>query len=281
MLQLTDPSLTIEPQGSAALGNGFRCGFLGLLHMDVVLQRLEDEHDCEATLTSPNVSYICKLRNGESTTVNNPLEAPDLSEVKYYMEPMANVNLIVPSFSTREIVSICENKRGIQKQYQSVDGDKYFIKYEMPLSEIITDFFDVLKSSTKGLGSMDFEFSEYQQSSIQKMVILIMGEAVDALSFMVHRDQAEAFGKKICQKLKQQMPGEQFTVVIQAKFGNKIVAREEIKSHRKDVTAKCYGGDYSRKKKLLEKQKKGKDKMRTLGSVNIKKDTFKNILRMN
>jgi len=278
-LVLTDPAVSFARESSAALGNGFRCGFLGLLHMDVFKQRLDDEYNISAMLTLPNVSYRCKLRTGEIVEVENALQAPDPANVSYYEEPMAEATLIIPKASFSEITNLCIDRRGEQLDLKVLDGQKYLLRYLFPMSEVISDFFDKLKSLTKGYGSFDFEFSKFKRADIRKLVILLMGEPVDALSFLIHEDRAQEFGKDLCRKLKEHIPRQQFAVVIQAKLGSRIVAREEVPMMKKNVTAKCYGGDYSRKKKLLERQKEGKKMLRRIGKVEVSKDTFMGLLK--
>jgi len=278
-LALTDPAVSISRESSAALGNGFRCGFLGLLHMDVFKQRLDDEYNISAILTLPNVAYRCKLKNGEIKEIENALYAPDPADVAYYEEPIAEATLIIPKDCYADMTNVCVERRGEQIDLKVLDGQKYMLKYHFPMSEIISDFFDKLKSVTKGYGSFDFEFKKFQKADIKKLVLMLMGDPVDALSFMVHESRAQEFGKSLCKKLKEHIPRQLFTVVIQAKLGSRIVAREEVPMVKKNVTAKCYGGDYSRKKKLIERQKEGKKFLRTIGKVEVSKDTFMGLLK--
>ncbi|EAS02961.2 translation factor GUF1 (macronuclear) [Tetrahymena thermophila SB210] len=279
-LALTDPAVHIYKESSAALGNGFRCGFLGLLHMDVFKQRLDDEYNLDCFLTTPSVPYRAKLRNSQKILeVENALMAPDDGLVEHYEEPLAEATILCPKEYVSAVMNLADERRGEQKEINIVDEKRFKLKYTFPLSEIITDFFDKLKSATQGYASLDYYHSGFREAKIKKLVILLMGEPVDSLSFMVHERRAHDFGKNICKKLKEKLPGQQFTVAIQAKLGSKIIAREEIPALRKNVTAKCYGGDYSRKKKLLERQKEGKKNMRSIGRVQIGKDTFVDILK--
>lgn len=279
-LSLTDPSVTIFRESSAALGSGFRCGFLGILHMDVFKQRLDDEYRISTILTTPSVKYKCRLRNtNEMIEVENALNAPEPGEVVHYEEPIAEVIVITPKESLSSILNLCLDRRGFNQQINSLDENKHIIKCEMPLSEIITDFFDKIKSLSRGYASLEYEFKRYQKAKIKKLTILIMGEPVDALSFMVHQDRAFAVGKKLCQKLKEKIPRQLFMVTIQAKAGSRIIAKEDVPYLRNNVTAKCYGGDYSRKKKLLERQKEGKKVLRKIGRVEVGKEIFMDLLR--
>ena len=279
-LALTDPSVSIMKESSAALGNGFHCGFLGILHMDVFKQRLEDEYKMSIILTSPSVKYRCRLRNSKKyIEVENALSAPDPGQVMYYEEPIAEVMIITPKAALSNILNLCLDRRGFNQQISSFDENKFMIKCEMPLAEIITDFFDKIKSLSRGYASLEYEFKKFQKAQIKKLVILVMGEPVDALSFMVHQDKAFEVGKKLCLKLKEKIPRQLFLVTIQAKAGSRIIAREDIAYMRKNVTAKCYGGDYSRKKKLLDRQKEGKKMLRKIGKVEVGKEVFMDILR--
>jgi elongation factor 4 len=278
-LALTDPSVAIFRESSAALGSGFRCGFLGILHMDVFKQRLDDEYGISTIVTSPSVQYRCKLKDGKEIEIENALMAPEAELVNYYEEPIASVRIITPKESLSNIIKLCEDRRGTNSSIGNLDENKVVIKYEIPLAEIITDFFDKVKSLSRGYATLDYDFKCFRKSKIKKLTVLIMGEALDALSFMVHEESAFDFGKRICQKLKEKVDRQLFTVAIQAKLGSKIIAREDIPCMRKNVTAKCYGGDYSRKKKLLERQKEGKKNMRKIGNVEIKKDLFIDILK--
>lgn len=279
-LALTDPSVTILRESSAALGNGFRCGFLGILHMEIFKQRLEDEYQISIILTTPSVKYLCKMRNTKKMIeVENALMAPEAGEVVHYEEPIAEVLIITPTFALSNLMNLCLDRRAFNQQMSSFDENKHLIKCEMPLSEIITDFFDKVKSLSRGYASLEYEFKRYQKANIKKLTIIVMGEPVDALSFMVHQDRSFEIGKKLCQKLKEKIPRQLFLVTIQAKYGSRIIAREDVPYLRKNVTAKCYGGDYSRKKKLLERQKEGKKNLRKLGRVEVGKDIFMDLLR--
>lgn len=278
-LALTDPSVSIVRESSAALGSGFRCGFLGILHMDVFKQRLDDEYGISTIVTSPSVQYRCKLKDGKEADIENALTAPEAEFVNYYEEPIADVKIICPKDSLSNIIKLCEDRRGTNSNISNLDENKMLVRYEIPLAEIITDFFDKVKSLSRGYATLDYDFKCYRKSRIKKLTILIMGETLDALSFMVHEESAFEFGKKLCKKLKEKIDRQLFTVAIQAKLGSKIIAREDIQCMRKNVTAKCYGGDYSRKKKLLDRQKEGKKNMRRIGNVEIKKDLFIDILK--
>ena len=278
-LALTDPAVSIYRESSAALGNGFRCGFLGLLHMDVFKQRLDEEYSISSIITFPSVPYKAKLKDGRTVEIENALMAPDPSLVAHFEEPICEATLIVPKDSLSEILNLANDRRGEQIQMVSIDENKYLLRYLFPLSEVIQDFFDKIKSLTRGYGSFDFEFKKYQKANVKKLVILLMSDPVDSLSFMVHEDRAYEFGKTLCKKLKENIPMQLFPVIIQAKVGSKIIAREEVPMMKKNVTAKCYGGDYSRRKKLLDKQKEGKKFLRKIGKVEVSKETFMNILK--
>lgn len=279
-LQLTDPSVKIEKENSAALGNGFRCGFLGLLHMDVFQQRLEDEYEISTIVTMPSVVYRCKMRaTGKVIEIDSAAKAPDLQDVLYIEEPIAEITMIAPFDSSNTLMSMCKDRRGEQTFYQILNEKRVIMKYKIPLSEIITDFFDRMKSITSGYGSLDYELKGYEKADIQKMVILLHYEPCDALSFMVHKDRAADFGKNLVKKLKDTIPQQLFVITLQAKLGGKVIAREDIPCLKRNVTAKCYGGDYSRKKKLIERQKEGKKKLRMFGKVEVGKETFIAILR--
>ena len=281
-LALTDPSVTIVRESSAALGNGFRCGFLGILHMDVFKQRLIDEYKISIILTSPSVKYKCCLKiTKKIVEIENALTAPEPGTILYYEEPIADVMIITPTSSLSNILNLCLERRGFNQQISSFDANKHLIKCEMPMAEIITDFFDIIKSLSRGYASLEYEFKKFQKANIKKLTILVMGEPVDALSFMIHQDKAFEFGKKLCQKLKDKIPRQLFMVTIQAKFGSRIIAREDVRYIRNNVIAKCYGGDYSRKKKLLDRQKEGKKILRKIGKVEVGKDMFMDILKNN
>ncbi len=279
-LQLNDASLTWEPESSAALGFGFRCGFLGMLHMEIIQERLEREFKMTVITTVPNVSYIAHTKKGEKITVNNPSELPDATKLDHVEEPYIKAQIITKAEFVGPIMTLCINKRGILKNQHYLTQDRVELTFEMPLAEIVFDFYDKLKTISKGYASFDYHPLEYRQSNLVKLDILLNGEQVDALSALIHRDNAYDFGKKMCEKLKELIPRQQFEIPIQAAIGSKIIARETIKALRKDVTAKCYGGDISRKRKLLEKQKEGKKRMRQVGSVEIPQQAFLAVLKL-
>ncbi len=279
-LQLNDASLTWEPEASAALGFGFRCGFLGMLHMEIVQERLEREFNMTVITTVPNVSYIAKITNGEIIHMNNPSDMPDPSKLEYIEEPFIKANIISKSEFVGSIIKLCMEKRGSILNQTYLTTDRVELVFDMPLGEIVFDFYDKLKSISKGYASFDYTPIDYRQSDLVKLDILINAEQVDALSALIHRSRAHEFGKKICEKLKELIPRQQFQIAIQAAIGAKIVSRENISAIRKDVTAKCYGGDISRKRKLLEKQKEGKKRMRQIGSVEIPQSAFMAVLKL-
>ncbi|WP_422660301.1 translation elongation factor 4 [Paenibacillus sp. EC2-1] len=279
-LQLNDASLSFEPETSSALGFGFRCGFLGLLHMDVIQERIEREFNIPLITTAPSVIYRIALTNGEMIQIDNPSHYPEVGKVDYVEEPYVKAAIIVPNDYVGSIMELCQNKRGEFINMEYLDTTRVTITYEIPLSEIVYDFFDQLKSSTKGYASFDYELSGYRTSNLVKMDILLNGEQVDALSFIVHRDRAFHRGRAICEKLRELIPRQMFEVPIQASVGTKIVARETVKAMRKNVLAKCYGGDISRKRKLLEKQKEGKKRMKQVGSVEVPQEAFMAVLRI-
>jgi len=279
-LQLNDASLTWEPEASAALGFGFRCGFLGLLHMEIIQERLEREFDMTVITTVPNVSYYAYTPKGEKLFVNNPSDLPDANKLDYVEEPYINAQIISKSEFIGAIMTLCINKRGILVKQNYLTTDRVELVFEMPLGEIVFDFYDKLKTISKGYASFDYHPIGYRESKLVKMDILLNGEQVDALSALIHRDNAHGLGKKMCEKLKELIPRQQFEIPIQAAIGAKIIARETIKALRKDVTAKCYGGDISRKRKLLEKQKEGKKRMRSVGNVEIPQDAFMAVLKL-
>ena len=280
-LQLNDASLTWEPESSAALGFGFRCGFLGMLHMEIIQERLEREFNMTVITTVPNVSYKAYTTKGEKIIVNNPSDLPDFSRLERVEEPYIVANIITKSGYTGAIMSLCIEKRGIIKNQVYLTTDRVELTFEMPLAEIVFDFYDRLKTISKGYASFDYHPLEYRTSDLVKLDILLNGDQVDALSALIHKDHAYNFGKKICEKLKELIPRQQFQIAIQAAIGAKIIARETISAMRKDVTAKCYGGDISRKRKLLEKQKEGKKRMRQVGSVEIPQSAFMAVLKLN
>ena len=278
-LKLNDAALTFEPETSTALGFGFRCGFLGLLHMEIIQERLEREFGIEIIATSPSVIYKVELTNGTTTLVDSPNKMPDKVKIKKTLEPYVKISIFSPKEYIGPIMELCQNKRGSFLNMDYLDEKRVTINYEMPLAEIVYDFFDKLKSYTKGYASFDYEVTDYKESSLVKMDILLNGEIVDALSLIVHKDFAYNRGKAIVAKLKEIIPRQLFEVPIQASIGSKIIARADIKAMRKNVLAKCYGGDVSRKKKLLEKQKAGKKKMKMLGSVEVPSEAFLSILK--
>lgn len=280
-LQLNDASLTWEPESSAALGFGFRCGFLGMLHMEIIQERLEREFNMTVITTVPNVSYHAYNMKNELQIVNNPSDLPDPSRLDRVEEPYIKAQIITKSEYVGNIMSLCIGKRGIITNQIYLTTDRVELMFDMPLGEIVFDFYDRLKTISKGYASFDYQPLDYRQSYLVKLDILLNSEPVDALSSLIHRDNAYEFGKKMCEKLKELIPRQQFEIPIQAAIGAKIIARETIKAMRKDVTAKCYGGDISRKRKLLEKQKEGKKRMRSVGSVEIPQSAFMAVLKLN
>ena len=279
-LQLNDASLLFEPETSIALGFGFRCGFLGLLHMEIIIERLEREYNMELITTAPSVIYRITRTNGEVVDIDNPTNFPNPSEIEQAEEPIVNANIILPSEYVGAIMELCQERRGVYKDMKYVDPQRVNLHYELPLNEIIYDFFDALKSRTRGYASFDYEMLGYRKSDLVKLDILLNGDVVDALSFIVHADRAYGRGRRICEKLKETIPRQLFEVPIQAAIGGKIIARETVKAVRKDVLAKCYGGDITRKKKLLEKQKEGKKRMRSFGTVEVPQEAFMSVLKL-
>ena len=279
-LQLNDASLIFEPETSVALGFGFRCGFLGLLHMEIIAERLEREFDLDLVTTAPSVIYKIVQTDGKVINVDNPTNLPDLATIEHMEEPITNAHIISPPEYVGPIMDLCQEKRGVFKDMQYLDKTRVQINYELPLNEIIYDFFDALKSRTKGYASLDYEISDYKQSELVKLDILLNTEICDALSCIVHKDKAYARGRAMAQKLQEVIPRQQFEIPIQAAIGGKIIARETVRAYRKDVLAKCYGGDISRKKKLLEKQKEGKKRMRQVGSVSLPSEAFMSVLKL-
>ena len=279
-LKLNDASLSYEPESSVALGFGFRCGFLGMLHMEIIQERLEREFDLDLITTLPNVIYEVTKTDGSEVRVDNPHNYPDPSVIAEQREPFVKASIISPPDYVGNIMPMCQERRGEFKDMQYLDTNLVEIHYHMPLNEIIYDFFDALKARTKGYASLDYEFLDYRPSDLVKVDLLLNGEQVDALSFIVHREKAYGRARKICEKLKENIPRQLFEVPVQAAIGGKIIARETVKAMRKDVLAKCYGGDISRKKKLLEKQKEGKKKMRTLGTVQLPTEAFMAVLKL-
>ncbi|MGE5613756.1 MAG: translation elongation factor 4 [Bacillota bacterium] len=279
-LQLNDASLTFEPETSAALGFGFRCGFLGLLHMEVIQERLEREFDLDLVTTAPSVVYRITLTNGQVMHIDNPTNMPPAASIARMEEPVVKASIMTPVEYVGNIMELSQERRGTFKDMSYLDGSRAVLTYELPLNEIIYDFFDALKSRTKGYASLDYEFIGYRESNLVKLDILLNGEVVDALSFIVHSEKAYARGRRIAEKLKESIPRQQFEVPIQACIGGKIIARETVKAYRKDVLAKCYGGDITRKKKLLEKQKEGKKRMRQVGTVEVPQEAFMSVLKL-
>ncbi len=279
-LKLNDASMTYEPESSVALGFGFRCGFLGLLHMEIIQERLEREYNLDLITTAPNVVYRITKTDGAVLLVDNPLRYPDPAEIELAEEPFVKASLMAPQEYVGNIMDLCTARRGEFQDMVYLDSSRVELHYEMPLNEIIYDFFDALKSRTRGYGSLDYELDEYRPSRLVKLDILLNGDVVDALSFILFADNAYPRARKICEKLKENIPRQMFEIPVQAAIGGKIIARETIKALRKDVLAKCYGGDITRKKKLLEKQKEGKKRMRTFGSVSVPSEAFLAVLKL-
>lgn len=279
-LQLNDASLVFEPESSAALGFGFRCGFLGMLHMEIVQERLEREFNMTVITTVPNVSYIAHIKDGESFTINNPSDLPESNHLNYVEEPFIKAQVITKSDFIGPVMNLCIEKRGELVSQIYLSAERVELTFKMPLGEIVFDFYDKLKSISRGYASFDYFPDGYKESDLVKLDILLNGDQVDALSALIHRDHAQVFGKKVCLKLKELIPRQQYMVAIQAAIGAKIISRETISAVRKDVTAKCYGGDITRKRKLLEKQKKGKKRMRQVGSVEVPQSAFLAVLKL-
>ena len=279
-LKLNDAALSFSPENSAALGFGFRCGFLGLLHMEIITERLEREFNLELITTAPGVAYNVYKTNGEVVSVSNPSLLPKPTDIVKIEEPMVRAQILTPSEYVGAIMELCQEKRGVYLDMQYLDASRVRVVYKLPLNEIIYDFFDSLKSRTRGYASLDYEFIGFEESDLVKLDILLNGEPCDALSIIVHRDKAYSRGRAIAEKLKNVIPRQLFEIPIQASIGNKVIARETVKAMRKDVLAKCYGGDISRKRKLLEKQKAGKKKMRQIGSVQLPSEAFMSILKL-
>ncbi|WP_026898419.1 translation elongation factor 4 [Daejeonella oryzae] len=279
-LQLNDASIVFEPESSAALGFGFRCGFLGMLHMEIIQERLEREFDMTVITTVPNVSYKAFTTKGEEIHVNNPSDLPDPSKLEYVEEPFIKANIITKSEFVGPVMSLCIQKRGAIVNQSYLTSDRVELVFEIPMGEIVFDFYDRLKTISKGYASFDYHQIGYRQSDLVRLDIRLNGEPVDALSSLIHRSNSYDFGKRICEKLRELIPRQQFEIIIQASIGAKIIARETVKALRKDVTAKCYGGDISRKRKLLEKQKKGKKRMRQVGNVEIPQSAFMAVLKL-
>ena len=279
-LKLNDASLSFEPETSVALGFGFRCGFLGLLHMEIIQERLEREYNLDLITTAPSVIFRITRTDGTVEMIDNPTNYPDPSLIQIAEEPITNAHIYAPSEYVGNIMELCQDRRGVFKDMKYIDADRVDIHYELPLAEIIYDFFDTLKSRTRGYASFDYELDGYAQSKLVKLDIMLNGEIVDALSFIIHEDKAYGRARKMAEKLKEKIPRQLFEVPIQACIGGRIIARETVKAMRKDVLAKCYGGDITRKKKLLEKQKEGKKRMRQLGSVEVPQDAFMAVLKL-
>ena len=279
-LQLNDASLTFEPETSVALGFGFRCGFLGLLHMEIIQERLEREYNLDLITTAPSVVYKIRKTDGTELTIDNPTNYPDPATIAGAQEPITNAHIYSPAEYVGSIMELCQERRGTFMDMKYLDTDRVDIHYELPLNEIIYDFFDALKSRTRGYASFDYELLGYRESKLVKLDILLNGETVDALSFILHTDKAYPRARKMTEKLKENIPRQLFEVPIQACIGGKIIARETVKALRKDVLAKCYGGDITRKKKLLEKQKEGKKRMRQLGTVEVPQEAFMAVLKL-
>jgi GTP-binding protein LepA len=279
-LQLNDASLTFEPESSMALGFGFRCGFLGLLHMEIMQERIEREYNLDLVTTAPSVIYRITNLKGETFFIDNPTNLPPVTEIDVMEEPVVKATIMSPTEYVGSVMELCQERRGIYLNMSYIDEGRAMLTYEMPLNEIIYDFFDALKSRTKGYASLDYELIGYKKSDLVKLDIYLNGEIVDALSFIVHTEKAYSRGRRIAEKLKDTIHRQQFEIPVQACIGGKIIARETVKAYRKDVLAKCYGGDITRKKKLLEKQKEGKKRMRQVGSVEVPQEAFMSVLKL-
>jgi GTP-binding protein LepA len=279
-LQVNDASLQFEPETSLALGSGFRCGFLGLLHLEIIQERLEREFDLDLVTTAPGVIYKVHKTNGEVIDLTNPSNLPDPSEIDYMEEPFVSAEIMVTSEYVGAIMKLCQERRGIYISMEYLEETRALIKYDLPLNEIIYDFFDALKSRSRGYASFDYELKGYERSELVKLDILINRDTVDALSFIVFKDSAYDRGRRMCERLKEEIPRHLFEIPIQAAIGGKVIARETVKAMRKDVLAKCYGGDITRKRKLLEKQKEGKKRMRQIGNVEIPQEAFMSVLKL-
>jgi GTP-binding protein LepA len=279
-MKLSDAALSYEPETSLALGFGFRCGFLGLLHMEIIQERLEREYDLNLIATTPSVAFEIVKTTGEIIIVDNPAKLPDPTVIEEFREPVVKAVIIAPNLYTGQIMELCQKRRGEFQGMEYLDKTRVRLNYELPLVEIVTDFFNKLKSCSQGYASFDYEFNRFKSADMVKMDILMNGEQVDALATIVHRDFAYEKGRKLCEKLKELIPRHMFEIPIQATLGSKVIARETVRANRKDVTAKCYGGDVTRKRKLLEKQKEGKKRMRSVGSVDIPQDAFLAMLKI-
>ncbi len=278
-LQVNDAAFLFEPETSTALGFGFRCGFLGLLHMEIIVERLEREFDLGIITTSPSVIYKVVLNDGTEEMIQNPSNLPSPTMIDHIEEPIVKADIMIPKEYVGSIMELCQERRGKMLNMEYITENRVSLHYEMPLNEVIYDFFDALKSKTRGYGSLDYEFIRYQKSNLVKLDILLNKELVDAFSMIVHESNAYSRGRFVCEKLKEIIPPHQFEVPIQAAIGQKVIARETVKAYRKDVLAKCYGGDISRKRKLLEKQKEGKKRMRQFGSVEVPQEAFTAVLK--
>jgi len=278
-LKLNDASLIYEKESSAALGYGFRCGFLGMLHLEIVKERLLREYNIPIMATTPSVRFLIKLKSGEELQINNPVDFPDPSTIESIMEPFMDTEIIVPTDYIGNVLKLVQERRGIQKDIQYIDEKRVTLHYELPLIEIIFDFYDKLKTVSRGYASLDYTFKDYRETDVVKVDILINGEKVDAMSFICHQDKAYNWGKSVTETLAEVIPKHLFKIALQAAIGGKIIARSTINPLRKDVLAKCYGGDVSRKRKLLEKQKEGKKKMKEIGSVSVPQEAFLAVLK--
>ncbi len=279
-LKLNDAALQYEAETSVALGFGFRCGFLGLLHLEIIQERIEREFNLDIVTTAPSVIYKVKKTNGEEIMLANPVDLPDVSEISYMEEPIVKAEIMVPKEYVGSVMDLCQDRRGIYVHMDYIEENRALLTYDLPLNEIIYDFFDALKSRTRGYASFDYHMKGYHESDLVRLDMLINKEMVDALSMIVHREKSYERGRKICEKLKNEIPRHLFEIPIQASIGNKVIARETVKAMRKDVLAKCYGGDISRKRKLLEKQKEGKKRMRQVGSVEVPQQAFMSVLKL-